>query len=85
MHLPYNGNQGCIAALHSVTVAIKAQRALATEGITAEVITLNASETRRGCAYGLTFPCDAENRVRALLRAARIPVSQYLRKGGTPP
>lgn len=85
MYLPSNGYQRCIAALHSVTLAIKAQRALAAEGIGAEVITLNASETRRGCAYGLSFPCDAESRVRALLRAARIPVSQYLRKGGMPP
>lgn len=85
MYLPNIGYQGCIAALHSVTLAIKAQRALNAENISAEVITLNASETRRGCAYGLSFPCNEESRVRALLRAARIPVSQYLRKGGSPP
>lgn len=84
MYLQHN-NRGCIAAVSSVTLAIKAQRALSTSGITSEVISLTADQTRRGCAYGLEFSCAEEAAVRALLRAAHIPISQYLKKGGSPP
>ena len=78
-------NQACVAAVSSVTLAIKAQRALSSSGIPSEVISLAANQTRRGCAYGLEFSCAEEATVRTLLRSARIPISQYLKKGGSPP
>ncbi len=85
MYLQTNGKYSCIAAVSSVTLAIKAQRALNSSGIPSEVISLTADQTRRGCAYGLEFSCTEESAVRALLRTAHIPVSQYLKKGDTSP
>ena len=75
----------CVAALGSVTLAIKAQRSLAAIGIKSDIISLPAKATRRGCGFGLTFPCAEEGAVRRSLRAARIPISQYLKKGDIPP
>ena len=85
MYLPASTHSACIAALSSLTLAIKAQRALSASGLGSEVISLSSGQTRRGCAYGLEFPCSHESEVHALLRAARIPVSQYLKKGESPP
>lgn len=71
-----------IAAIGSMTAAIKAQRALIRAGISSEIVSLSPEETRRGCAYGLSYVYTAEQKVRNTLRSAKIPVSEYLRKGG---
>lgn len=73
-----------MAALGNMTTAIKATRALAAKGIFAEVIGLSATETRRGCAYGVSFDCAATDTVRAALKGAGISVSQYMQRGGAP-
>ncbi len=78
MYTPSNGR--CIAAIGAMTAAVKAQRALLDSEITAEVIALAPEDTRRGCAYGLEFPCRMQSEARAALRAARISVSQYIEK-----
>ena len=70
----------CTAAIGSVTLSIKAQRALLSAGIPSEVRALSPAETRRGCAYGVMFPCDRESGVRAALRANGISASQFLKK-----
>lgn len=70
--------QKCVAAIGSMTAAIKAQRALLSANISAEVIALAPEETRRGCAYGVEFAATSENAARAVFRAARISVSQYI-------
>lgn len=74
----------CIGALGSMTNAIKATRTLARYGIFAEVIGLSATETKRGCAYGISFDCDAFETVRNALKSEGITVSQYLQRGGAP-
>lgn len=71
----------CIAALGSMTAGVKAQRVLLAAGVPAEVVALAPEDTRRGCAYGLEFPCNKESEARAALHAARIAVSQYIEKG----
>lgn len=71
----------CVAAIGAMTGAVKAQRALLSVGIAAEVVALSPEQTKRGCAYGVEFPCDRETEVRAALRAARVSVSQYISKG----
>lgn len=81
---PNNGPRG-IAAIGSMTAAIKAQRTLAMAGLKVEVIGLSPTETRRGCAYGIEYPLTAEGQVRISLRAARISVAQFLQKGGNAP
>lgn len=85
MHMqPGQGEKG-IAAIGSMTAAIKAQRALQGAGFAVDVIALSPGETRRGCAYGIEYPADMDARVRTALRLAHISVSQYLRKGGKAP
>ena len=77
MYSPTQRNR-VVAAIGAMTTAIKAQRVLAAEGITAEVVALSPKETRHGCAYGLEFAKDDERTVRAALQAARISPSQFL-------
>ena len=69
----------CTAAL---TYAIKAQRALEQGGIGGEIVKLDASMTRRGCAYGVEFPCELQREVRAIMNAEKITVNSYINGGG---
>ena len=80
--MPYTKNGLCIGALGSMTTALKATRVLAKHGIFAEVIGLSATETRRGCAYGISFDCAMLDPLRAVLRNEGIAVSQYLQREG---
>ena len=73
-----------IAVIGSMTAAIKAQRALAGVDVSAHVVSLSPKDSRRGCAYGLEFPAELEGAVRFVLRRDRIPVVEFLQKGGTP-
>ena len=83
--MPNFQNDRCVAAIGSMTMAIKAQHALLSAGIVTQVQPLSPSETRRGCSYGLEFPCGAQGMVRLLLAQANIPVSQFLRRNGAQP
>ncbi len=58
----------CISAKKSMTHAVKARRVLSSAGIHAEIINLDSSVTRRGCAYGVSFPCSMTERVQSILR-----------------
>ena len=71
----------CVAAIGGMTLCVKAQRILLSGGIKAEVVSLLPEETRRGCAFGVAFPRTSESEAKALLRYAKIPVSQYFTKG----
>lgn len=79
--MQYKSEEKSVAAIGSMTAAIKAQRALAASGIAAEIVSLSPRETRRGCAYGVEYSVQFDTNVRNALRAARISVSQYFRKG----
>ena len=79
--MAYTNNGYCVGALGTITPALQASRALARRGIHAEVIGLSANETKRGCAYGVSFDCAALDLVRTALREEGIPVSQYLQRG----
>ena len=83
MLLPHETAGVGVAALGSMTAALKAQRALATAGLALTVVSLSPSDTRRGCAYGVEYPLPLDGKVRAILHSARIPVSQYIKKGGS--
>ena len=72
----------CTAAIGSLTYAIKAQRALDQGGIGGEIVKLDASMTRRGCAYGVEFPCELQREVRAIMNAEKITVNSYINGGG---
>ena len=75
------GKPVCVATMPSMTLAFKAEKTLAAVGIPCEIDSLLPGESKHGCAYGLLFPCENERRIRALLRGARIPVSQYMKRG----
>ena len=82
MALPFENAGVGVAALGSMTAALKAQRTLAAAGLALNVVSLSPSDTRRGCAYGVEYPLTSESEVRAVLSRAHIPVSQYIKKGG---
>ena len=82
--MAYTKKGYCVGATESITSAVKATRVLAKQGIFAEVIALSAGETKRGCAYGVSFDCDAIDTVRGALKGAGIAVTQYLQRGGAP-
>ena len=84
MPVAYTKKGYCAGAIGSITAAVKATRTLAKQGIYAEVIALSAGETKRGCAYGISFDCDAIDTVRSVLKKAGISVSQYLQRSGSP-
>lgn len=72
----------CTAALGSLTNAIKAQRALTKEGIQCEVVKLDSSMTRRGCAYGVEYSCSDHRSVRAVMNQEKITVTSYINGSG---
>lgn len=84
MHTLYLKTQSCVAAIGSLTLAVKAQNALLSESVRAAVRSLSPGETQGGCAFGVAFPCEEEGKVRAILRREKIGVRQLLRKEGPP-
>lgn len=62
-----DGGGRCVAAIGSMTQAIAAQRILNREGVFSEVEGVDPTRVRRGCSYGVSFPCGYEKRVRELL------------------
>ena len=74
----------CTATFETMTVATKAQHALAHAAIRSEVIKLDSSYSGRGCAWGVEFSCAQETNVRTILGNARIPVKNYLDGSGMP-
>lgn len=72
----------CTAALSSLTYAIKAERILAELGVSARVVKLDASVSRRGCEYGISFDCRDLPYVKTALKSAGISARRYLKGGG---
>jgi len=60
-----------------MTIAMKAQRALAKHAVRASVVKISA--TARGCSYGIEFDCALSGNVRAILDEAGIFVKDYYR------
>ena len=75
----------CTAAMSSLTYCIKAQRLLAESAIQSVIVKLDASLTKRGCAYGIEFSCYLKKEVRAILSRSNIRVTQYIDTGGGVP
>ncbi len=84
MYTLYLKTTSCVAAIGSLSLAVKAQNALLSESVRAAVRSLSPGETRGGCAFGVAFPCEEEGKARAILRREKIQVRQLLRKEGPP-
>ena len=70
-------NKECIAVIGSMTQAMQAQNVLAKAAIRARVTKADSSQTGRGCAYALAFPCSMESNVKLVLHEAGIRVRFY--------
>lgn len=57
----------CILAMKTQTEAEKARRAAVHERITAEIVHIDPSVTRRGCSIGIRFPCEKTEKLRSIL------------------
>ncbi len=57
----------CISAKKSMTHAVKARRVLTAAGIPCDIVNIDSSVTRRGCAYGVSFPCELTDKVQSIL------------------
>ena len=68
----------CTATFSSLTYAMKAQKALAADGIFSKIVSIDPALTKRGCSYGLEFSCSEEQTVRRILRKNGIRVGQFL-------
>jgi hypothetical protein len=68
----FGERQICTATLGSVTLAMKARRALAAQGLGCEVIKISDQSSSRGCVYGIEYPCEISGSVQRVLSASAI-------------
>ena len=69
-------NKQCIIALPTPTYAMRSAELLKAYGISAQVVKLDPSVTRKGCGNGITLSCNALLRARDILLDHSIPVSE---------
>lgn len=72
----------CILAMKTQTAAERARRIAIMERISAEVVSIDPSVTRRGCSIGIRLPCDHIDRFQDLLDSRRIPYGDVIGRGG---
>ena len=75
----YRSATVCTAVTGSMTMAMKAQRALAREAIRANTVKVSRSTAGNGCIYGVEFDCRLMGNVQATLSNAGIEVKEFLR------
>ncbi len=71
----------CIIAIKSMTVAMRARDILRRKNISSEIVSVDASLTSRGCAYGISFPCEREAEIKRMLRQGKIDYGEVLGRG----
>ncbi len=69
----------CIASLKSMTIAIKAKRALNEANFDCEIIKLEPYMTKKGCAYGIKFDCMNIYSVENILNNKRVKYTEIFR------
>lgn len=62
----------CIIAMKTVTAAMRAKGTLRSGGVFCDVISLDATLTKNGCAYGLSLEKKNAHKAVMLLERARI-------------
>ena len=62
----------CIATARNITGAIKIRDALMRSGIRAEIVSVDATLTRHGCAYGVSFDCENEAQIKRILKTRNV-------------
>ena len=66
------GRALCSLPIGSVTVAMKAKRALSSAHIQCEVVKVSRANAAHGCIYGIEYPCELSGNVRHVLSEAGI-------------
>lgn len=69
----------CIVSLKSMTVALKAKKALNQSYIDCEIIKLEPNMTKKGCAYGIKFDCINIYSVENVLNENRVKYTEIFR------
>ena len=72
----------CIATARNMTMAIKIRDALVRSSVSAEIVSVDSSITRHGCAYGVSFDCSAEAQVKRVLRLRRVEYGEIIGGNG---
>lgn len=67
----------CTASLGSLTLAMKARQLAKEASFETTIVKLDPAATRKGCAYGLEFPCEAQRKISTLLSKNKIKVGEY--------
>ena len=75
----YRSATVCTAVTGSMTMALKAQKALSKQAIRANTVKVSRSENGKGCVYGVEFDCPLQGNVKAILAAAGIEAKEFLR------
>ena len=68
----------CIAAVSSVTYALKGQELLAAYSIRSAIVKLDSSATSAGCSYGIETDCGQMNNVQRIFANKSFKVSEYI-------
>ncbi len=69
----------CFAVIGSLTQAMRAQHVLSDAAVFSNVEKADPTLTRRGCAYGVRYPCSREEELQAVLRRAGIRIKATVR------
>ena len=75
----YRSATVCTAVTGSMTMALKAQKALSKQAIRANTVKVSRSEKGKGCVYGVEFDCPLIGNVKAILDSAGIEAKEFLR------
>lgn len=70
--------QLCIATCRSMTDALRAMKTMESKGIRCRIVNLDPTVTKNGCAYGVSFNCDDESKVRRMSETGRITYGQII-------
>lgn len=68
----------CILAMKTQTAAERARRAAVLERIPVQVVSVDPSVTRHGCALGLMLPCTETGRLMRVLDQKKIPYGDVI-------
>lgn len=68
----------CVIAMKSQTAAERARRAANYERIYTDIVSIDPSVTRRGCAVGIRLSCDDVGRVKSILEKKNIPYGDVI-------
>lgn len=69
----------CAVSTGSMTMAIKARRALSAVGISVSVKKLSGGSDSRGCIYGIEYPCELSGNIISVLESRGIDAKLFHR------